>query len=73
MIIIQQGDLVLTDRILTGDLLIDGDKIVAIDEHVPVPEGAKVLYPENLSCGFLLLPDLPLHHPQKPLAYPDAE
>ena len=43
MIIIQQGDLVLTDRILTGDLLIDGDKIVAIDEHVPVPEGAKVI------------------------------
>ena len=33
MIIIQQGELVLTDRILTGDLLIDGDKIVAIDEH----------------------------------------
>ena len=22
---------------------IDGDKIVAIDEHVPVPEGAKVI------------------------------
>ena len=43
MIIIQQGDLVLTDRILTGDLLIDGDKIVAIDENVPVPEGAKVI------------------------------
>ena len=43
MIIIQQGELVLTDRILTGDLLIDGDKIVAIDEHVPVPEGAKVI------------------------------
>ena len=43
MIIIQQGDLVLNDRILTGDLLIDGDKIVAIDEHVPVPEGAKVI------------------------------
>lgn len=36
-------------------------------------KGTEVLYPENLSCGFLLLPDLPLHHPQKPLAYPDAE
>ena len=33
MIIIQQGELVLTDRILTGDILIDGDKIVAIDEY----------------------------------------
>ena len=33
----------------------------------------EVLYPENLSCGFLLLPDLPLHHPQKPVAYPNAE
>ena len=43
MIIIQQGDLVLTDRILTGDLLIDGDKIVAIDEHLSVPEGAEVI------------------------------
>ena len=43
MIIIQQGELVLPDRILTGDLLIDGDKIVAIDEHVPVPEGAEVI------------------------------
>ncbi|MDU1397098.1 MAG: hypothetical protein E6951_01400 [Veillonella parvula] len=43
MIIIQQGELVLTDRILTGDILIDGDKIVAIDEHLSVPEGAKVL------------------------------
>ena len=43
MIIIQQGELVLTDRILTGDILIDGDKIVAIDEYLSVPEGAKVL------------------------------
>ncbi|MED9943157.1 MAG: hypothetical protein ACLTHZ_05130 [Ruminococcus sp.] len=33
----------------------------------------EVLYPENLSCGFLLLPDLPLHHPKKPVAYPNAE
>ncbi len=33
----------------------------------------EILHPENFSCGFLLLPDLPLHHPQKPLAYPDAE
>ena len=29
--------------------------------------------PENFSRGLLLLPDLSLHHPQKPLAYPDAE
>ena len=43
MIIIQQGELVLSDRTLTGDLLIDGDKIVAIDEHVPVPDGAEVI------------------------------
>ena len=41
MIIIQQGELVLSDRILTGDLLIDGDKIVAIDEHVPFQKGLK--------------------------------
>ena len=43
MIIIQQGELVLADRILTGDLLIDGDKIVAIDEHVPCSRRGKVI------------------------------
>ena len=47
MIIIQQGELVLTDRILTGDLLIDGDKIVAINEHVPVPEGSSYTLPDD--------------------------
>ena len=36
-------------------------------------KGTEVLYPENFSCGFLLLPDLSLHYSQKPLAYPDAE
>ena len=36
-------------------------------------KGTEVLHPENFSRGLLLLPDLPLHHPQKPLAYPDAE
>ena len=62
MIIIQQGELVLTDRILTGDLLIDGDKIVAIDEYLSVPEGAKVLnakgcyvFPSWDTCHITLL------------------
>lgn len=36
-------------------------------------EGIEILHPENFSRGLLLLPDLSLHHPQKPLAYPDAE
>ena len=36
-------------------------------------KGAEVLHPENLSRGLFLFSDLPLHHPQKPLAYPDAE
>lgn len=55
MIIIQQGELVLTDRILTGDILIDGDKIVAIDEHLSVPEGAKVLNAKIAMCSLDLL------------------
>ena len=55
MIIIQQGDLVLTDRILTGDLLIDSDKIVAIDEHIPVPDGAKAVSYTHLTLPTILL------------------
>ena len=55
MIIIQQGELVLIDRILTGDLLIDGDKIVAIDEHLSVPEGLKFLMQKVAMCSLDLL------------------
>ena len=36
-------------------------------------KGIEVLHPENFLGGLLLLLALPLHHPQKSLAYPDAE
>ncbi|MFQ9447958.1 MAG: hypothetical protein ACLR4A_11990 [Christensenellales bacterium] len=36
-------------------------------------KGLKFCIPKIFLVDFFLLPDLPLHHPQKPLAYPDAE
>ena len=58
---------------LTGYTLTTRPQLVQPWVTESLSKGTEVLHPENLSCGFLLLPDLSLHHPQKPLAYPDAE